>query len=37
MLGGSIHDHFSSAFGVAGPVMARLNEVAVGREGSTLT
>lgn len=28
---------FSSTFGIAGPVMARLNEVAVGREGSTLT
>lgn len=28
---------FSSTFGIAGPVMAWLNEVAVGREGSTLT
>lgn len=26
-----------STFGFAGPAMARLNEVAVGREGSTLT
>lgn len=29
-------DH-SSTFGIAGSVMLRLNEVAVGREGSTLT
>lgn len=28
---------FSSSFGIAGPVMMGLNEVAVGREGSTLT
>lgn len=28
---------FSSTFGIAGAVMAWLNEVAVGREGSTLT
>lgn len=34
---GSLTTAFSSTFGIAGSVMSRLNEVAVGREGSTLT